>query len=176
MTDSQLERLEQQLPAAGDSGPPLHLWHPPLSGEIDIEIRADGSWWHEGGEIRRQALVRLFASILRREEDGEYYLVTPVEKWRLRVELCPLLVTDVDDEDGQLVLQLNTGRRLRVDAAHPLYLVAEREHAAAVRLEHGLSALFGRAAWYRLVAMAVEQDGVTGVVSGGRFYPLQPGT
>ena len=93
MTDS-LDTLSRQLEAArrAPGGPPVEQWDPPLSGEIDIRILADGSWLHEGEPIRREALVRLFASILRREDDGAYYLVTPVEKWRITVELHPLVV------------------------------------------------------------------------------------
>ena len=160
--------------------PPLHLWHPELSGDIDILIRRDGSWIHEGRPIERASLVRLFASILRREEDGEYYLVTPVEKWRLQVESLPLLVVDFDleeeGEDGQrLTVELNTGRRYAVGVEYPLYLYSAggEEPLAAVQLEHGLAALFSRAAWYRLAELCEERDGVPGIASAGEFYPLQ---
>ena len=95
--DKQLEDIEDQVRSRRDfDTPPLHLWQPDLSGDIDIEIRADGSWWHDGAPIQRESIVRLFASILRREDDGEYYLVTPVEKWRIRVQAHALVVTDVD--------------------------------------------------------------------------------
>ena len=69
------EQIQSSL-AGQESQPPIHLWHPELSGDIDIIIRANGDWYHEGGLIKRQQLVKLFASILRRESDGEYYLVT----------------------------------------------------------------------------------------------------
>ncbi len=133
MADDKLQALSDQLadgenlsqPPLPFSQPPLHLWHPELSGDIDILIKRDGSWIHEGQPILRPELVRLFASILRREEDGEYYLLTPVEKWRLRVECLPLLVTVFDfttGQDGEPVLTavLNTGREYRVDSEHPL--------------------------------------------------------
>jgi hypothetical protein len=155
--------------------PPLHLWHPPLSGDIPIEIAADGRWYHDGGEIKRPALVRLFASLLRREENGEYYLVTPGEKWRISVERHPLLVTDFEvsgDDPPVISVTLNTGRRVVLDSKHPLYLDPEMEGIAAVTLDHGLSALFTRAAWYRLVDMAEERDGVPVVASDGIVYPL----
>ena len=81
---TELENIEKQLTGGRNyDAPPLHLWHPELSGDIDIHITSDGSWYHEGAKITREAIVRLFASILRREEDGEYYLVTPGEKWRI---------------------------------------------------------------------------------------------
>src|SRR5690606_29155449 len=65
--------------------PPVDKWNPPLSGDLDMQIRRDGSWWYQGTPIERPALVRLFASILKREGD-DYFLVTPVEKWRIRVD------------------------------------------------------------------------------------------
>ena len=156
-----LESLEQQVARKRDfDTPPLHLWHPPLSGDIPIVIEADGRWYHDGGLIQRESLMRLFASILRREEDGDYYLVTPAEKWRISVSLHPLIVTDVDpvEQGGAQLLQvtLNTGRRLFIDGDHPLFLEPAVGDIAAVRLEHGLTALFTRAAWYRLVDLSSD--------------------
>lgn len=186
MPQDKLEQIGQQVAAESavdkDAGnPPLHLWHPELSGDIDIVIRADGSWYHEGQLIRRQALVNLFASILRREADGEYYLVTPVEKWRLRVEKLPLVIVDFDisDEGGPnqtLHVVTNTGRRYPVGENYPLYL-PEAEGSAdqdipAVALDHGLAALFNRAAWYRLAEACEEREGVAGIASNGMFFPI----
>jgi hypothetical protein len=92
-----LETLAEQVAVRRDiDSPPLHLWHPEFSGEIPIRINTQGTWYHDGSEIKRESLVRLFASILRREDDGEYYLVTPSEKWRVVVESHPLLVTDIE--------------------------------------------------------------------------------
>lgn len=172
-----LQSLEKQVRGKRDTeNPPIHLWDPPLSGEIDIEIRVDGSWWHEGDPIERPAIVRLFASILRREDDGEYYLVTPVEKWRLRVEAHPLIITEIDEgtgkEAGKAVVTLNTNKRYPIDDEHPLFLDREREGVAAISLPHGLSALCSRAAWYRLAERAEEVDGVPAIRSGGRVWPL----
>lgn len=177
MAADDLEFIEQQLQGQGDSkGPPLHLWDPPLSGDIAIRITADGSWYHEGGRIEREALVRLFASILRREADGEYYLVTPVEKWRIEVELHPLLVTDIDsvDRDGVpiLVATLNTGRTVIVDDQNSLFLEPELGMIAALRLPHGLTAVFSRSVWYRLVALADAGDGSTEIASGDYRFDL----
>jgi len=153
--------------------PPLELWHPKLSGDIDINIRVDGTWHHEGEIIARDSIVRLFASILRREEDGEYYLVTPGEKWRIQVELHPLIVTDINhvETGGGALLQatLNTGKVVDIGESHPLFLEARKDNVAAVKLAHGLSALFSRNAWYRLVDMAEPHQSVT---SMGQTYIL----
>ena len=70
--------------------PPVEAWNPSLSGDMDLRIAKDGTWWHQGAPIQRLALVRLFSTILRHDEDGEYYLLTPVEKWRIQVDDAPL--------------------------------------------------------------------------------------
>lgn len=177
----QLESIQQQLGKTRDfDNPPLHLWQPALSGDIDIQIAADGTWYHEGSAITREAIVRVFASILRREQDGDYYLVTPAEKWRIKVELHPLLVTEIDsvERDGQHVLlaRLNTGKQIPIDAQHPLFLEPAVDDVAAVELPHGLSALLSRAAWYRLVENAERVGGTLQVASAGQCFALEPGS
>lgn len=158
--------------------PPVERWSPAYCGEIDIEIRADGSWWHEGAPIKRQELVKLFASILIRE-DEHYYLVTPVEKVRIRVALHPLIAIDAEplravdgvdplrhDSHPIQVLTLNTGGQIPVGTRYPLSLEPRANGAAFVTLERGLTALFSRAAWYRFVAAADD----TGTVHSGDYH------
>ena len=156
-----LDDLEATARKRNFDRPPLDRWHPPLSGDIDIEIAADGTWFHQGGEIRRGSLVKLFASILRREDDGHYYLVTPGEKWRIRVARHPLIVVAIDSEgegkDRVLTATLNTRRQVTIEADHPLSL---DEGIPVVALDHGLSALFNRNAWYQLVELADESGTV----------------
>ena len=157
----ELDAIARQLDGGRNfDSPPLHLWHPDLSGDIPIVIRRDGSWYHDGDPIVRESLRNLFASILRREDDGEYYLLTPVEKWRIEVEAHALLVTDVESVDGELRLTLNTGRELAVDEEHPLFLDPALDNVAAVKLWHGLTALFSRNAWYRLVELADDSGSI----------------
>lgn len=172
-----LESIEKQLTNNRNyDSPPLHLWHPKLSGDIDIQIKPDGSWHHEGTKIARESIVRLFASILRREDDGEYYLVTPGEKWRIQVDLHPLLVIDVNWGEGNrnttLQATLNTEKIVDVDRQHPLFLEPDMDNVAAIKLPHGLAALFSRNAWYRLVEMAEHRHGQIVVTSGGQSYIL----
>ena len=88
-------RHEGALSINGRHPAPLHLWNPDYCGEVDMAIAADGTWFHEGVPIKRAELWQLFAGILRREDDGEYYLVTPVEKCRVSVALHPLIITDI---------------------------------------------------------------------------------
>ena len=158
-----LESVTAQVESNRDfDSPPLQLWHPALCGDIPIRINAQGTWYHDGGEIKRESLVRLFASILRREEDGEYYLVTPSEKWRIEVESHALLVTDIHvlEVAGVQVLEatLNTGTRIPVSEQHPLFLDPAVGDIAALVLHHGLTALFTRPAWYRLVDLAEPRE------------------
>ncbi|MFV0278342.1 MAG: DUF1285 domain-containing protein [Parahaliea sp.] len=168
--------VERQLGARRDlDNPPLHRWHPALSGDIDIVIRADGSWWHEGEPIVRPEIVRLFSKLLRREDDGHYYLVTPGEKWRLRVEAYPLLVTGMErNAEGVFIATLNTGKEVALDSTHPLFLDSQHAGVAGVGLDHGLRALCTRAAWYRLVEEAEEESGIPVVRSGDCCWPLLP--
>jgi hypothetical protein len=113
---------------------------------------------------------------LRREEDGEYYLLTPGEKWRIQVDLHPLLVTDVSWGEGEhkhtLLATLNTGKTVYVDQQHPLFLEQAMDNVAALTLPHGLAALFSRNAWYRLVDMAEHRRDQVLVVSNGQSYIL----
>jgi hypothetical protein len=156
-----IQSLEAQLTTGRNyHTPPLHLWHPALSGDIPIRISQTGIWYHEEVEIQRPALVRLFASILRREDDGEYYLVTPAEKWRIQVEQHALLIVDLDYKDLEdeplLEATLNTGRQFLVNEQQPLFLDHAIGNIAGLRLPHGLTALCTRAAWCRVVELADE--------------------
>ena len=174
-----LEGIEKQVQRRNFDSPPLHLWHPALSGDIAIRIAADGVWYHEGTAIQRESLVRLFASILRREDDGEYYLVTPAEKWRIQVELHPLIVTDITPtatQSSKPVLQatLNTGKSVEIGAEHPLFLEPSVGDIPALSLEHGLTALLSRAVWYRLADMTAEEGGVLTITSGEYRFELEP--
>lgn len=152
----------------GASGPPLHLWDPPLSGDMDMRIAVDGSWYHEGDPIRRQPLVDLFASILRREGD-DYVLVTPVEKWRIRVEDAPFIATDVEQVgeggDRQLLFTLNVGPVIRAGAQHPLRVVIGEhdEPRPYLFVRDGLEARIDRNAFYALVDMAERVTDKAGV-------------
>lgn len=171
-----LEQLAD-VAASATARSKLAQWQPPLSGDIDILIDRNGDWYHEGTRFERQALVQLFASILRREDDGHYYLVTPVEKWRIRVEDAALLVVDVDrvgQQDGaEIECVLNTGVRIRLDTAHSLtveYSEGGDEPRPYLQLDHGLTARLLRSVFYRLVEWG-QADGDEWVIhsAGQRF-------
>ena len=169
-------RAAQGEAGAGKRGaPPVHLWDPPYCGEIDIVIRRDGTWIHEGTPIGRPGLVRLFASILKREGD-RHFLVTPVEKVGLRVEDAPFVAVDFEREGDALVFETNVGDRVAAGPDHPIRVEtgADGEPAPYVEVRRGLEALIDRKSFYRLVDEGEARDGAFGVASGGAFFAIGP--
>ncbi|WP_309605807.1 DUF1285 domain-containing protein [Phenylobacterium sp.] len=165
--------------APGRGLPPVHLWNPAHCGEIDIVIRKDGLWFHEGTPIGREALVRLFSTVLRRDPDG-FHLVTPVEKMKISVEDAPFIATRVDRVGAALRFLTNVGDE--VEAGPENYIRVEVGQDGAprpyVHVRRGLEALIARPVFYELVEMAAERqtpDGPTlGVASNGAWYPVGP--
>jgi len=179
------EAIADQIKAGtgAKSKPPLDLWHPELSGDIDIVVNRKGQWLHEGKPIAREAIVRLFSTILRREEDGHYYLVTPVEKWRIQVEDTPLLAHSltVQGQGEQQALSVTTsvGEVLPIDEDHPLSVgtyTETGEPRPVIRLPHGLEARLVTSAYYELVDLVATDgagpDAPAGVWSHGNFYQI----
>ena len=163
----------QRAVRAAKGKPPIHLWNPPYCGEIDIRIARDGTWFHEGTPIGRPGLVRLFASILKREGDG-YMLVTPVEKVGIRVEDAPFVAVDFEVSDGVIALETNVGDVVEAGAEHPLRVSFSEngEPSPYVEVRDGLNALIDRKSFYRLVEIGEEEDGMFGLRSGGTFFPV----
>ena len=165
--------------AAPRALPPVHLWRPAHCGEIDIVIRSDGLWLHEGTPIGRPQLVRLFSTVLRKDPDG-IHLVTPVEKMKITVEDAPFIATRVDREDGALKFLTNVGDE--VEAGPENYIRVEMgaqgEPRPYLHVRRGLEALIARPVFYELVEMAEErqtpQGPTLGVTSNGAWYPVGP--
>ncbi|CAN7573950.1 DUF1285 domain-containing protein [Phenylobacterium sp. LjRoot225] len=179
---SGLEQVAAAAQAAADAPtrrglPPVHLWDPAHFGEIDIVIRKDGSWVHEGGVIGREALVRLFSTILRKDPDG-IYLVTPHEKLRITVEDAPFVAVSVDRDGEALRFLTNVGDEVEAGPEHPIRVQtdAEGEPRPYLHVRAGLEALITRPVFYELVAMAEERpagEGVElGLVSNGGWFPI----
>ncbi|MFG6178206.1 DUF1285 domain-containing protein [Halomonas sp. THAF12] len=155
--------------------PPVDRWHPERRGEMDLTIAADGRWIHEGGVIRRPRLVRLLSTILRREDDGEHYLVTPAEKQHIRVEDRAFMIVDADqDAAGDWWLTTNVGDRVRLDEAHRLTVSATPlgEHVPEVPVRFGLAARLSRNVFYRLVESAEQRGAELGLESSGVWQSL----
>jgi len=153
--------------------PPVHLWDPPDCGEIDIVIKRDGTWIHEGTPIGRPGLVRLFASILKREGD-RHCLVTPVEKVGIRVEDAPFVAVDFEAEAGTITFVTNVGDTVVAGPDHPIRvdLAQDGEPSPYVEVRRGLEALIDRKSFYRLVEIGEEEGGQFGLRSGGAFFPI----
>jgi len=163
--------------------PPVHLWNPEHCGDIGMEIRADGSWWHEGTRIGREKLVKLFATILRKDEDGETYLVTPYEKVIVHVEDAPFLAIRVDrvgeaGPDQMLAFTTNLGDVTLAGPDMALRVEIDEETAEPapyVMVRGRLEAKLTRATFYELVDMAVssaKDDRVLGVWSQNVFFEI----
>ncbi|BFM07008.1 DUF1285 domain-containing protein [Halioxenophilus aromaticivorans] len=181
MTDNNLSSLERHLlnksKAAGNDLPPVHLWNPELSGDMDLVIKSNGQWVHEGDEIRRPALVRLFASIIKHEQD-QYFLVTPVEKWRIQVESYPLFCNElkVSERDHQQVLTLSGPcvDSVVIDDEHPLWVEqSQGQPLPVVAVRSGLNAVISRNVYYQLADMAEQAAGDYLVRSCGSEFSLQ---
>lgn len=143
--------------------PPVDKWNPPDCGDIDMRIAVDGTWFYLGTPIGRPALVRLFSTILKREPDGRYVLVTPVEKVGLKVEDAPFVAVRVDVEGGRLRFLTNVGDEIVAGADHPLRVEYRgQEPRPYVHVRGGLEARVSRAVFYELVAMAEERTSDTG--------------
>lgn len=159
--------------------PPVHLWNPPYCGEIDMEIRRDGTWFHEGTPIGRPAMVRLFSSILKREGD-RLYLVTPVEKVGIRVEDAPFVAVDVQKNGDTLTFETNVGDLVTADGDHPIRVefAEDGEPSPYIHVRGGLDALIDRKTFYRLADIGEHQhhEGRDwfGISSSGRFFPMIP--
>ena len=161
--------------------PPVDKWNPPDCGDIDMRIAVDGTWFYLGTPIGRPTLVRLFSTILRREPDGRYVLVTPVEKVGIKVQDAPFIAVRVDAEGEGRAQQLrfltNTGDEVVAGAEHPLRVTyRSSEPRPYVHVRGGLEARVARAVFYELVGMAEERATATGrelgVWSGGAFFSL----
>ena len=165
--------------APGRGLPPVHLWNPAHCGEIDIVIRRDGSWAHEGSPIGREALVRLFSTVLRRDPDG-FHLVTPVEKMRITVEDAPFIATRVDRSGEALRFTTNVGDEVEAgpDNAIRVEIGDDGTPRPCLHVRCGLEARIARPVYYELVEMARERDtpqGPTlGVGSNGVWFPVGP--
>jgi hypothetical protein len=166
-----------QAGAAGERGlPPVHLWNPAHCGEIDIRIRKDGVWFHEGTPIGREALVRLFSTVLRLDPDG-YHLVTPVEKMKITVEDAPFIATRVDRVGESLVFQTNVGDTVEAGPENAIRVEIDPqtgEPRPYVHVRRGLEALIARPVFYELAEMATPKDDLWGVTSNGAFFPIAP--
>lgn len=165
---------EAATQAPGKGLPPVHLWHPEHCGDIDIVIRADGVWMHEGSPIGRKELVRLFSTVVRKDPDG-YHLVTPVEKLKITVEDLPFRAVAMRREGDALIFTTDVGDEVRASEADPIVVETDPttgEPAPRIHVRRDLWARIARSVFYEMVEMAQEVDGRLVVRSGGQIFSL----
>ncbi|MFT6557435.1 DUF1285 domain-containing protein [Sneathiella sp.] len=161
--------------------PPVHLWNPDFCGDLDMKIARDGTWYYLGSPIGRKPLVKLFSGVIRLDDDGKYYLVTPVEKIGITVEDAPFVAVEMfregSGEDQVLSFRTHVDDFVIVDESHPLRLAINAENnepSPYVRVRSNLEALIARPVFYDLVELCEEQeiDGEKrfGVWSSGSFF------
>ena len=176
-----IETLVSIASKSGKGPPPVHLWNPPFCGDIDMRIARDGTWFYGGTPIGRPALVRLFASILRKDVD-RFVLVTPVEKVGITVEDAPFLAVEMAEGETASAIRLRTNVDdwVEVGADHPLRFEPGASHGLKpyVRVRGDLWALVARPVFYDLVERCETRDldgtPTCGIAAGGRFFPMLP--
>jgi hypothetical protein len=180
-----LSALIARAARAGKGLPPVDRWNPEFCGDIDMEIRADGTWFYLGTPIGRAPLVQLFSTVLRRDADGRTYLVTPVEKVGIRVADAPFVAVEMNasgEGANQLItFRTNVGDVVEAGPGHPMRFVDEPETGGLkpyLLVRGRLEALVARPVMYELVEHGeeIEIDGRTmfAVRSKGEVYPIMP--
>lgn len=180
-----LEALIARAARAGKGLPPVERWNPSFCGDLDIEIRSDGTWFYMGTPIGRMPLVQLFSSVLRKDDDGETYLVTPVEKIRIRVEDAHFIAVEVDTrmvaDEQVLTFRTNVGDVVEAGPDNPIRFVEDKETGGLkpyLLVRGRLEALVGRSVMYELAELGEEMDVdgklMFGVRSNGALFPMMP--
>ena len=180
-----LSALISRAARAGKGPPPVERWNPPFCGDLDMEIRADGTWFYLGTPIGRMPLVQLFSTVLRKDEDGKTYLVTPVEKVGIKVVDAPFVAVEVDvsgeGERQVLTFRTNVGDVVEAGPDHPLRFVDEDATGGLKPYLHvrgRLEALVGRPVMYELVEhgeeIVVDGRAMFAVRSKGAVFPIMP--
>lgn len=149
--------------------PPIHSWNPDFSGDMDMEVRANGDWYHEGDPILREKLSKLFSSILKRE-DGDYFLITPVEKWRIKVEDQPFNAVLADYSGEYIRFITNLGDEIILDSNDKWALDAE--YAPRVLVRDDLWARLNRNVFYEMAERAHEIEGEFWIDQGALKFKM----
>lgn len=180
-TAQSLDGLTDAARKAGARGlPPVHLWNPPFCGDLDMRITRDGTWFYNGTPIGRPALVRLFSTILKRE-NGKHFLVTPVEKVGITVDDAPFLAVEMSregDDGGTLRFRTNVDDWVTCDNAHGLRFERDKDDGLTpyLHVRADLWAKVTRAIYYDLVDLGEERmvDGMLkfGIRSGDAFFAM----
>ena len=165
------ELLEQQR---NKKLPPVETWRPKNLGAIDIKITRDGTWVHEGGEIKRKELVQLFSTILVKEQNS-YFLVTPVQKLRIEVEDAPFVAVSFqvrgEPPKTDIIFETNVGELVVLNKEHILWMTEGKPY---IHVRSGLNALLTRNSFYHLIDYGVEKNDQLMIYSSGSSFSLGP--
>lgn len=176
----------QSGPASKERGiPPVERWNPEFCGALDIDIKADGTWFYMGTPIGRKQLVRLFSTVLRKDEDGKTYLVTPVEKIEISVEDAHFIAVEMqvsgEGDDQKLTFRTNVGDVVEAGPDNPIRFVEDKETGGLkpyLLVRGRLEALVARSVMYELAELGEEMDVdgklMFGVRSNGALFPMMP--
>jgi hypothetical protein len=159
MIDFDLAVFQQQIILQNAALPPVDKWDPEFCGDIDIQIKHDGTWFYMGTPINRKALVKLFASVLKREND-HYFLVTPAEKVGIQVEDSPFIITQWQKNSNKLALTTSTGNDLIVGKENPIQIFADKKtgaHLPYVLVRKNLWGRLHQNVFYQLAELGKEQ-------------------
>ncbi|MEE4199382.1 DUF1285 domain-containing protein [Erythrobacter sp.] len=153
-----LAQIAQQV--ADRKLPPVEGWAPTREGDSQMRIAADGTWYHEGGAIRRPAMVRAFAGLLTRDEAGQHWLVTPFEKLTIDVEDAAFIAVDCARKEGDLAFRLNTDDLVVAGPDNPLRVAGDPETPAIyLGVRRGCEARLNRSTYAQLADIAIETGG-----------------
>ncbi|UXN64779.1 DUF1285 domain-containing protein [Phyllobacterium sp. A18/5-2] len=180
-----LEALISRAAASGKGLPPVDKWNPDFCGDLDMEIKADGTWFYMGTPIGRQPLVRLFSTVLRKDADDKTYLVTPVEKVGIRVEDAHFLAVEVnvsgEGDDQTMTFRTNVGDIVEASAENPLRFVVDETNGGLkpyLLVRGRLEALLARPVMYELVGhgedVTIDGEVMFAVRSKGKVFPIMP--
>ena len=176
-----LSALISRATRAGKGAAPVERWNPDFCGDLDMEIRADGTWFYLGTPIGRMPLVQLFSTVLRKDADGKTYLVTPVEKVGIRVVDAPFVAVEMDvsgkGDDQVITFRTNVGDVVEAGPEHPIVVETDPttgEPAPRVHVRADLWARIVRPVFYELVELASVEDERLTVRSGGEAFALGP--
>lgn len=155
---SELDEILADIKSAEIGHSKHKRWNPSHTGNIDIHIGADGQWYHEGRPFQRQALVKLFSSILQKE-GNDYFLITPVEKLRISVEDAPFVATMVEKKQSAIIFTTSLADKILLDDQHPIRIETDQQSGSPrpyIHFRDGLEALISRSAFYDLICLAEE--------------------
>ena len=179
------DTLASAVKAAKTRGlPPVHLWNPPFCGDLDMRIARDGTWWYLGTPMGRKELVKLFSSILRKDDD-KYFLVTPVEKVGITVDDAPFVAVDFNatgtGRDQTLTFETHVEDTATAGPDHPIRVERDPdtgEPSPYILIRANLEALIDRKSFYRLIDLCTHEnhngENWFGLWSGGQFFPIIP--